>query len=174
MKAFGTDNRTEICKVILAKGEAQISEKERQIQNDAQYREIAKIVADKTYNTETKRPFPVIFIETEMKNSHFSIKPSKSAKQQALELIKVLKKNIPIERAQMRLCVDLKSEKCKEEVKKLAAKTETDAKIEGVFKLQFLIDPGNFKAVEELVRGSQGTLEIVDFKNVIESDESFE
>lgn len=174
LKAFGTDNRTEICKIILAKGEAQISEKERNIRNESQYKEIAKIVAEKTYNTETKRPFPAIEIENEMKECHFSMKPNKSAKQQALELIKALSKRIPIERAQMRLCADLKSPSTAESCKKLAVKVETEATIDGRIKILFLVDPGNFKEVETIIRGDQGNLEIVDFKNVIDTDEAFE
>merc|ERR1711860_291677 len=34
-KAFGTDNQTEICKEILAKGDLQVSDKERQAQQEA-------------------------------------------------------------------------------------------------------------------------------------------
>lgn len=174
IKAFGTDSRSEIVKVILAKGDAQISDKERNIQNESQYKEIAKIVAEKTYNTETKRPFPAIEIENEMKQCHFSIKPNKSAKQQALELIKALKQKIPIERAQMRLCIDLKTESVAESCKKLAVKVETEAKINEKFKIQLLVDPGHFKDVEQLIRADAGNLEIVDFKNVIDTDEAFE
>lgn len=174
MKAFGTDSRTEICKIILAKGEAQISEKERNIKNESQYKEIAKIVAEKTYNTETKRPYPAIEIENEMKEIHFSMKPNKSAKQQALELIKALKKRIPIERAQMRLCADLKLQATADSCRKLAVKVETEATIDGKIKMQFLVDPGNFKEVEGIIRAEQDNLEIVDFKNVIDIDEAFE
>lgn len=176
VKAFGTDDRKKICQVILEKGEAQVSQKERQIQNDSQYREIAKIIADKTYNTETKRPFPIIQIETEMKNLHFSIKPSKSAKQQALLLINELKHSIPIERAQMRLCAEFpkQSGALKKDIKSLAATVETEEIVDDRFKIQFLVDAGNFIRVEELMRSSQGTLEIVDFKNVIDTDESLD
>lgn len=174
MKAFGTDNRAEICKIILAKGEAQISDKERNIQNESQYKEIAKIVAEKTYNTETKRPFPAIEIENEMKQCHFSIKPNKSAKQQALELIKALKKSLPIERAQMRLCADLKSQATADSCRKLAVKVESEARVDDKIKIQFLVDPGQFKEVEQIIRAELGNLEIVDFKNVIDTDEAFE
>lgn len=174
IKAFGTDNRAEICKIILAKGEAQVSEKERNVRNDSQYKEIAKIVAEKTYNTNTKRPFPAIEIEREMKECHFSMKPNKSAKQQALELIKVLSKKIPIERAQMRLCAELKTESTAESCRKLAVKVETEITIDGKIKMQFLIDPGNFKEVEGIIRNEEDNLEIVDFKNVIDIDEAFE
>ena len=42
-------------------------------------------------------------IQRAMKDIHFAVKTSKGAKQQALEVISLLKKTIAIERAQMRL-----------------------------------------------------------------------
>ena len=67
---------------ILAKGELQVSEKERQTQLEAMFREIATIVADKCVNPETKRPYTVGVIERAMKDVHYAVKPQRSAKQQ--------------------------------------------------------------------------------------------
>lgn len=44
-KVFDTDNVTDICKIILEKGELQISDKERSAQLDASFKDIATIVA---------------------------------------------------------------------------------------------------------------------------------
>lgn len=44
-KVFDTDNMTDICKIILEKGELQISDKERSAQLDASFKDIATIVA---------------------------------------------------------------------------------------------------------------------------------
>ena len=46
------------------------------------FRDIATTVSDKCVNTENNRPYPVTLIETAMKELHFSVKPSKSTKQQ--------------------------------------------------------------------------------------------
>lgn len=67
---------------ILAKGELQVSDKERQTQLEQMFRDIATIVADKCVNPETKRPYTVILIERAMKDIHYSVKPGKSTKQQ--------------------------------------------------------------------------------------------
>lgn len=67
---------------ILAKGELQVSEKERQNQFESMFRDIATSVADKCVNPETKRPYTVTLIEQAMKDLHFSVKPTKSTKQQ--------------------------------------------------------------------------------------------
>lgn len=104
-KVFDTDNMTDICKIILEKGELQISDKERSAQLDASFKDIATIVAgilnkiqfkqiyckivknyifitDKCVNPETKRPYSVTMIEKAMKDVHYSVKPNRNSKQQ--------------------------------------------------------------------------------------------
>uniref|UniRef100_A0A8C5LPU1 Ribosome maturation protein SBDS n=1 Tax=Leptobrachium leishanense TaxID=445787 RepID=A0A8C5LPU1_9ANUR len=83
LKAFGTEEQTEICKQILSKGELQVSEKERSTQLEQMFRDIATIVADKCVNPETKRPYTVNLIERAMKDIHYSVKATKSTKQQS-------------------------------------------------------------------------------------------
>lgn len=67
---------------ILAKGELQVSDKERQSQLEQMFRDIATIVAEKCVNPETKRPYTVSLIERAMKDVHYSVKANKSTKQQ--------------------------------------------------------------------------------------------
>ena len=67
---------------ILAKGELQVSEKERHNQQEMMFRDIATIVADKCVNPETNRPYTVTLIERAMKDCHISVKPTRSTKQQ--------------------------------------------------------------------------------------------
>jgi ribosome maturation protein SDO1 len=64
-----------------------VSDKERHQQLENSFKEIATIVADKCVNPETKRPYTVTMIEQAMKDAHYSINPTKSSKQQALEVI---------------------------------------------------------------------------------------
>ena len=48
-------------------------------------------------------------IEKAIADAHYSVHPTRSAKQQALTVIQLLKETIPIERAQMRLHVSMPS-----------------------------------------------------------------
>ncbi|PRQ51525.1 putative ribosome maturation protein SBDS [Rosa chinensis] len=50
--AFGSDDQTKICLEILDKGELQVAGKERESQLSSQFRDIATIVTQKTYNPE--------------------------------------------------------------------------------------------------------------------------
>lgn len=47
IKAFGKDDQTEVCKEILAKGELQVSDKERQSHLNSLLKDIATTVAGK-------------------------------------------------------------------------------------------------------------------------------
>ena len=69
---------------ILSKGELQVSEKERHANLESMFRDIATVVSDKCVNPDTNRPYPVTMIERAMHDVHFSIKLTKSAKQQVL------------------------------------------------------------------------------------------
>lgn len=113
------------CLEILNKGELQISEKERHHQLESTFKDIATIIADKCVNPETKRPYPVGMIEKSMRQIHVSVKPNRTSKQQALEIIPQLKKVIQIERAQMKLRV-LTNKKNKSKMKEFICNLEEE------------------------------------------------
>lgn len=60
----------------------QVSEKERQIQLELLFKDVATIVAEKCVNPETNRPLTVGLVERAMKDIHYNLHPSRSAKQQ--------------------------------------------------------------------------------------------
>ncbi|XP_015120833.1 ribosome maturation protein SBDS [Diachasma alloeum] len=180
LKAFGTDNQTEICKEILSKGELQVSDKERHSALDSMFKDIATTVSDKCVNPESKRPYPVSMIEKAMRDVHFSVKPNRNAKQQALEVIPQLKSVMPLERAQMRLRVVLsgkEARKLRDKTVKLASKVETENWDGGTLNLTCLIDPGNYREIDELIRSETrgaGIVELVNLKEVTEGEELLE
>uniref|UniRef100_A0AAZ1X9X1 Ribosome maturation protein SBDS n=1 Tax=Oreochromis aureus TaxID=47969 RepID=A0AAZ1X9X1_OREAU len=205
-KAFGTDDLTEICKQvsnipmsthckykpchllyvglfvlffllkILAKGELQVSDKERQSQLETMFRDIATIVAEKCVNPETKRPYTVSLIERAMKDIHYSVKPNKSTKQQALEVIRQLKESMEIQRAHMRLRLVLpakEAKRLKEKLKPLLQVVESED-FDEELEMVCLVDPGCFREIDELIRcetRGRGSLEVLSLKDVEEGDE---
>ncbi|KAL5016572.1 hypothetical protein ScPMuIL_006161 [Solemya velum] len=180
-RIFGTSEQTEICLQILKKGELQISEKERHSQLEAMYRDIATIVADKCVNPETNRPYTVTLIEGAMKDLHISVKPNKSTKQQALEVIKQLKESetIQIERAQMRLRITIPAKdgkKLREKIRKISTKVEKE-EFDDDLEMVILTDPGVFRELDDLVRTDtrgKGQLEMISLKDIEEGDEKLE
>jgi len=105
--AFGTTDVPVICERILRTGVLQVSDREREYTSGRLFSSIASIVADKCVDAETHRPIPVGVIERSMRDLLcYSVVPGRSAKAQALEVIKALAAHMPIERAQMRLDVE--------------------------------------------------------------------
>lgn len=178
---FGTDNQSEICLQILSKGELQVSEKERHAQLESMFRDIATIVADKCVNPETNRPYTVTMIEKAMKDLHFSVKPTRNTKQQALDVIKQFtdKEVIQIQRAYMRLRLSIpgkEGKKLRSKIKKIAKKVEEDD-FEEDLEMVVLIDPGCFREIEELLRHEtkgKAQIEVLSLKDVEEGDELME
>lgn len=152
--SFGNMEEKNIVLEILGKGELQISEKEREVMSEKLFRDIASIVAEKCVDSETKRPLTVGLVERAMKEAHYSI-TKKSAKQQALQVIKILKERIPIERAHMRLRLtipkaedEIISEKLKEFIFQVEKEQDnSDFNIKDV-----LIDPSSFRNIDEIMK----------------------
>lgn len=177
-KAFGKEDQTEICKEILAKGELQVSDKERQSHLDALFKDIATTVADKCVNPEMKRPYPVTTIEKAMRDIHYSVKPNQNAKQQALQVIKSLKETLPLERAQMRMQVVFKGKETKKWKEKLVkiqtVEVEKEDRMDDQLLMVFLIDPGHYKDVEDMIRSeTKGTaqLDVLSYKEMLLGEE---
>lgn len=180
MKAFGTEDVTAVCKEILSKGELQVSDKERHSQLDTLFKDIATNVADKCVNPESKRPYPVSMIEKAMKDIHFSVKPNRNAKQQALDVIPLLKESIPLERASMRIKVVFtgkEAKKLKDKIVKICTTIEDDDWDNGTVTLVGLIDPGQYRTIDDMLREDTkgtGTLELLNLKEVVEVEEILE
>lgn len=129
LKCFNTDDHSKVCLEILMKGDLQVSEKERSHQLESTFKDIATIIADKCVNPETKRPYPVGMVEKAMRQVHVSLKPNRTSKQQALEIIPQLKSVLQIERAQMKLRVVI-NKKNKNKLKEFISNLEEENNLE--------------------------------------------
>ena len=165
--AFGTDDQSEVIKIILKRGELQVSEKERAQQQSTTFRDIATIVSQKSVNPRSSRPYTVTTIMEAMKEDlHFAIVPGRSAKQQALDVIKKLQATMPIARARMHIRVvvpstsgivnsivrDLELMGCEYKAAEgpgpsLQVLDESDK----TKKLDFLIEPETYRRVSEAI-----------------------
>jgi len=181
-KAFSTTDQEKIIETILEKGEIQVSTEERKLQLDNSFKDIAQIVVEKCVNPETGRPLTVGMVEKAMKDIHYSVKPGKSAKQQALDVIRLLrdKSDFPIARAPMRikLIIEAKdADKLNAEIHDVIQKTEREESGGGGERREvvLLIEPSNYRFVEEQVKKhTSGTVEVLDLIVHLEGDTSFE
>eukprot|EP00088_Acartia_fossae_P016062 TRINITY_DN1895_c0_g1_i9.p1 TRINITY_DN1895_c0_g1~~TRINITY_DN1895_c0_g1_i9.p1 ORF type:complete len:253 (-),score=62.55 TRINITY_DN1895_c0_g1_i9:76-834(-) len=179
MKAFEDTkgDQTEICKIILAKGDLQVSDKERQAQTEAMFKDIATIVSEKCVNSDTKRPIPVSIIEKAMKECHIAVKPNKNSKQQALDTIGKLKEVLSLQRAEMRIKV-VTPVKMLNKIRKLLTKLEvtieSEEEAEGETSITILMDPGQYRNIEDLVKSETAgaaSIQVLNLKEVKDDEE---
>ncbi|EAU92941.1 hypothetical protein CC1G_03728 [Coprinopsis cinerea okayama7 len=169
-KAFGKSDVQAIIKEILKKGELQVGEKERDHDLSSVRKEIATLVAEKSVDPATQRPYPVGIIEKAMTEAGFSVKPGKTAKSQVTECIKLLQSDssLPIQRARMRIKVSMPledSEKLKERILQSAETVEHEASADE-WEITILIDPSQFRVINELLQKEckgRGRLETLTF-----------
>ncbi|GMY06554.1 ribosome maturation protein SBDS [Fagus crenata] len=173
LQAFGTDDQTKICLEILDKGELQVAGKERESQLSNQFRDIATIVMQKTFNTETQRPYTIGMIERLMREIHFAVDPHSNSKKQALEVIHELQKQFPIKRSPMRLRIGAPEKDFSSLLEKLSvwnasivSKDDSGSHPYVVFEM----DPGFYRDCSEFVSSLQGRFEVLAYSVHVEED----
>lgn len=163
-KAFGTTDVAEIIPEILKKGELQVGDKERSHELTNLWREIATQLAQSCVEPSSQKPYTVGMVEKAMKDVHYSVKTGKSAKSQALDVLKLLqaKNTIPIQRARMRVRVTMPPKEGKRLKEKLVALFENieDEDYSDEWELVGTIEPGSLRQInlllENEVKGQAG------------------
>lgn len=177
-KAFGTTDAKEALLEILTKGELQVGEKERSHELSNLWVEIATIVAQKCVEPSSQKPYTVGIIEKAMKDAHYSVKPSKPAKIQALDVIKLLQSKdiIPLERAQMRVSVTMtakEGKRMKDKILPLFSHIEEED-WDDSWEIVGTIDPGSLRQINTLfeteIKG-EGGVETLTFSTVNNDDD---
>ncbi|PWN40395.1 putative Shwachman-Bodian-diamond syndrome protein, partial [Ceraceosorus guamensis] len=177
-KAFPGLNTDEALLEILKKGDLQVGEKERSHELSNSFREIATGVAEKCVDPGSQRPYTVGIIEKAMHDAGYSIKTGRSAKQQVLDVIKLLQSSdtLPIERAKMRVRITMSNKegkKLKEKLLPLVEKVEEDDWTED-WELIASIDPGALRQINELLENEtkgRGRVETLSFSSIADGDE---
>lgn len=164
-KVFKSIDQKKCCIIILKKGDLQVSDKEREAAFLNLYKDIATIVTKKCVNSKNSRPYTVDSIVKAMKEViHFAVSETKSAKQQALEVIKQLEKVMPLERAKMRLVLNLNTATIT--VDETKAKLEDfEVSFETISEencLQFLIKTKYYRSLLDFTKKTKITIEVKD------------
>jgi ribosome maturation protein SDO1 len=148
-------NFESIIKHILENGEVQISELERQAQQEALLRDIANHISKISLCEATGTPLPPGLILQGMKDSHYNVKQNKSAKHQALIAYKHIKDSLGLVRAKMRLKLTAPQEQRTALLELLGEVTcESDQQDRALWTAVFLIDPEVYRRVTEQITAS--------------------
>jgi len=164
LEAFGTTDHIAAARIVLERGEVEVSDRERAIMMESTIRDIASIVADKCVNPVTSRPYTVSLLLAALKDVHFGVVLGKAAKAQALKAIDALAKHMPIARARMRLRLALPTGAAPDATRLLramhAGMEPPPAAPPGTTVLDAVLEPGHYRNLEEFVARTPGaTLE---------------
>ena len=155
-------DKTLIIREILEKGQVQVGEREREHQLGSLQREIATMVAERCLNPNTNLPYPVGVIERAITEElHYSIKQEKSAKQMALEILKMLpqKSSLQIVRARMRITLYPVAAGLAEELQGNFGAVVEEQQQEGENKIMFTIEPNLFRSLQAFAQ--KGKLNLI-------------
>ena len=64
----------------------QVSDKERRVELDTLFRDVASVLSEKCINPQSSRPYTISVLERALRDAHISVDPKRPAKAQALEV----------------------------------------------------------------------------------------
>ena len=106
-KSFGTDNIEEIAKMIILKGDIQLTTDQRHRMQKNKRNRIIDIIVRNAMDPKTKSPHPRQRIELAMDQTGVHIDPFKSVNEQVKVVIDALRPLIPISIEQVRISVKI-------------------------------------------------------------------
>ena len=105
VKVFGTDDVYEITKIILEKGEIQLTTEQKKKMQEEKLKQIIDIIARNAIDVRTKAPVPLKRIELALEEVKFHVDPFKPAEAQVEEALSKLKLVLPLKFAKVKIAV---------------------------------------------------------------------
>ncbi|MEM1619827.1 MAG: ribosome assembly factor SBDS [Fervidicoccaceae archaeon] len=104
-KVFGTDDPVAVAEVILRRGELQLTAEQRRKMLEAKRKLVVTYISRNAIDPRTKTPIPPQRIEAAMEEAKVSVDLFKPVEEQALAIVKVLSRVMPIKLARALLRV---------------------------------------------------------------------
>ena len=109
-EVFNTNSIEEIAKIIIIKGDVQLTTEQRHEMQEKKYRQVVDKIAKNAMDPQTKMPHPKQRIELAMDQANIHIDPFKPVSQQVKIVLEALKPIIPISMEQIRISVKIPAE----------------------------------------------------------------
>lgn len=147
-KAFGTTDQLKIAEIILKKGTLQLTTEQRRKMIEDKRRQIIAFISRNCADPRTNLPHPPLRIEQAMEQFHYSIDPFKATEEQAREIIKLLRKLLPLKMEQVSVSVHIPAQ--------YAAKAYGTLKALGTIKREEWRADGSWSGILEMPAGVYG------------------
>jgi ribosome maturation protein SDO1 len=106
-KVFETTNIMDIARIILKKGEIQLTTEQRKKMSEEKKKKIVQMIARNAVDPHTKSPHPPARIENAMEQARVHIDLFKDAEEQVADIIKILRPYIPLRIETKRIAVKI-------------------------------------------------------------------
>ncbi|MCV0391699.1 MAG: ribosome assembly factor SBDS [Nitrosopumilus sp.] len=103
LKAFKTEDQTEIAEIILQKGELNLTTDQRRKMIEDKRKQIVTFIAKTYVDPRTHLPHPPLRVEQAMKDARISIDPHKSVDDQVKEIVEKLRSIIALKSENLNL-----------------------------------------------------------------------
>ena len=144
---FDTDDPLAVAKILIQKGEIQLTTEQRRQMQEQKRRQIVQHIAANAINPQTGTPHPPARIEIAMEEAKVHVDPFKSVEEQVKEILDALRPLIPIRFEKARIAVKLSAED--------AAKCFSDIRAFGTILKEEWLGSGSWVGVIEMPAGMQ-------------------
>ena len=146
-RAFGTDDPSQAAKIILQKGELNLTTDQRRKMTEEKRRQIIEFIAKTFVDPKTHLPHPPLRIEQAMRDGRVQIEPQKSAESQAKDIVEKIRSIIPLKSENVELQVTIPAQ--------YASKSYAALKSAGTLKNEQWQNDGSLKAILEIPAGAR-------------------
>ncbi len=144
---FETDDPLAVARILIQKGEIQLTTEQRRQMQEQKRRQIVQYIAANAINPQTGAPHPPVRIEHAMEEAKVHVDPFKSIEEQVKEVLDALRPLIPIRFEKTRIAVKLSAED--------AARCFTDIRSFGTILKEEWQGSGAWVGVVEMPAGMQ-------------------
>lgn len=149
MKHFHTTDPTEVAKMIIAKGELNLTTDQRRRMVEEKRKQIAAYINRSFVDPKTRVPHPLVRIEAAMDQARISIDPFKKAEDQAKGVIDALRAILPLKSETLKLIVKVPPQ--------FAGQSFSVIKTAGDLKGEEWLADGSLRVVIEMNAGMRAT-----------------
>ena len=109
-KAFGTTRIEEVAEKIIKSGTVQLTTDQRRVLREQKRKEIIQLISRNAMNPQTNAPHPPQRIENAINEAKIHIDEFKSSEEQVTEILKEIKKIIPISFEKLKIAIKIPAE----------------------------------------------------------------
>ena len=142
LKAFKTEDPTEIAQKIMQKGDLNLTTDQRRKMVEEKRKQIVESIAKTYVDPRSHLPHPPLRIEQAMKDARVSVDPHKNVDEQIKEIVENLRSIIPLKSENLELEIIVPAQ--------YAAKSYSVLKSTGTLKREDWLSNGSLKAILEI------------------------